>query len=297
MGVFGKAYYHIWNIGFIEASINAIIKSQAAELEVHWVSHHFKDRFFADPFILSVDNDSIKVLVEEFPFFEKRGMISLLIIDKKTYELIEKRSVLKQPFHMSYPFIMRKYNGDLWVAPEASQSGFLFYYTFNDETMVLENQRVLIPEPLLDATIIDYNGLWWLFCTKKGENSNKELFIYYADSPEGPWKSHESNPVVQNLSMARPAGYLVKDGNDLYRIIQKCDKSYGEAVNVSRVQQLTTTEFQEAFLKELHVHGNEYTSGFHTLNSYGDITVVDGLKSVFAPFRRITFEIKNILQK
>lgn len=297
MSIVDKAYYHSWNIGFIEADVKDIVTSGTTQVNVHWVKHSYTDRFFADPFILSVDEKEIKVLVEDFPYYDKRGLICLLTIDRKTYELLEREVVLKQPFHMSYPFIMRKENGDIWVAPEASQSGNLYYYTINPETQQLENQRVLLPEPLLDSTLVEYEGLWWLFCTKRGVNSNKDLFIYYAEQPEGPWTAHAKNPVVKNPAMARPAGYVVKSGNDLYRVIQKCDKYYGEAVNVTRIVRLAKDDYEEVFVKELRAQKDEYSNNFHTVNGLDNLTVVDGIKMQFAPLRRVIYEIMNKLKK
>ena len=296
MKILNKAYYQTWNIGFIESNSTDIIKSDNTEVVVHWVKHCYKDRFFADPFILSVDNKIIRILVEDFPYYDKRGMISLLTVDRYTYELIDKKVVLKQPFHMSYPYIMRKDNGCVWVAPEASQSGNLYYYSIDQKTDLLENQQVLVSEPLLDSTIVEYKGLWWLFCTKRGRYSNRDLFIYYAESPEGPWVPHEKNPVVQNDSLARPAGYLVKIDDDLYRVVQKCDRFYGEAVNVTKVLTLTTQEFDEEFIKEIRPQNSEYSICFHTMNGLGDLTVVDGVKKQFAPLRRVVYEIRNKLK-
>lgn len=293
MGLLNKVYYQTWNIGFVEQSSEKIVKSDTFQIQVHWMKHQYRDRFFADPFILSADDNEIKVLVEDFPYYDKRGMISLLTVDRKTHWLLDKKVILKQPFHMSYPFITRKENGEIWVAPEASQSGNLYYYSINPDTMMLENQRVLVYEPLLDSTIVEYDGYWWLFCTKRGEASNRDLFIYYASVPEGPWIPHLKNPVVQNDAMARPAGYMVKEGNILYRLVQKCDKCYGEAVNVSKVVKLTTSEFEEVFVKELRAQKDEYSHCFHTLNGLGDLIVVDGVKRQFAPLRRIIYEIRS----
>lgn len=293
MGVVNRLTYHTWNIGFVEADVKDIVTNNTTQVNVHWVKHPYKDRFFADPFILSVDEKEIKVLVEDFPYYDKRGMISLLTIDRKTYELLEKKVILRQPYHMSYPFIMRKSNGELWVAPEASMSGNLYYYSINPDTMMLENQRVLVPEPLLDSTIVEHDGHWWLFCTKRGEDSNTNLYIYYAESPEGPWLAHAKNPVIKDASMARPAGCFVKNGDSLYRVIQKCDIRYGEAINVTKVEKLTSAEFKESFAKEIRAQKDEYSECFHTINGLNRITVVDGLRFQFAPLRRIVYEIRN----
>lgn len=293
MDLFSKAYYKIWNIGFIEKSISDVILSDNIYEKVRWVIHNYKDRFFADPFILSIDDNTIKVLVEDFPYYNKKGVISVLYIERKTYRLINKKVVLRQPFHMSYPFIIRKEDGSIWVAPESSSCGALYIYKMDPTTLMLEDRKVIISEPLVDSTIIDYRGLNWLFCTKKGEDSNRKLYIYYAENPEGPYTEHPGNPVVVDDTMARPAGSMFKDGETLYRVIQKCDKAYGEYINVSRIDTLSTTEFKESFVKELRAEDSIYSNAFHTINGYGDICVVDGLRVKFAPLRRLWYEIRN----
>lgn len=297
MNILDRLYYHTWNIGFVEQNIENILFSTENYLPVHWIKHNYKDRFFADPFILSMDNEKINVLVEEFPYYNKKGFISILSIDRKSYELKEKKTILTQPFHMSYPFIMRKSNGEFWIAPEASLSGKLCRYTLNAETSMLINPQILVDEPLVDSTIIEYNGKWWLFCTKRGLDANKKLYIYYADTPEGPYKKHAANPVTNNAMMARPAGNIIKVDGSIYRMIQKCDLYYGETINVSRVDKLTTTEYKETFVKQLHIHKDKYGHAFHTINGFNDLCVVDGVKVSFSPFRKVWYELRNALNQ
>lgn len=297
MNYFEKLYYHHWNIGFIEKSIQDVLLSDCTHVEVHWVKHPYIDRFFADPFILSVSDEEIKVLVEDFPYYDKRGRISMLTVDRESYHLTKKTTILKQPFHMSYPFIMRKKDGEIWVAPEASESGNLYYYFINSETINLENQKLLVAEPLLDSTIVEYNKLWWLFCTKVGENSDKDLYVYYSDNPEGPFKPHTCNPVVSNLSLARPGGYMIEHDNILYRVCQESKNCYGECINVTRIDKLTPSEFKQTFIKSIKAQNDEYSGGFHTINGLSDICVVDGLRTEFAPIRRVIYESINFLKR
>jgi len=291
-----KIYYHTWNIGFVEEDVRDIVMGDATRVNVHWLQHHYKDRFFADPFILTADDSTISVLVEDFPYYDKLGKISLLTIDRNTYSLIDRKVILSQPFHMSYPFIMRKNNDAIWVAPESSQSGNLYCYSINQNTMALGNRQLLLSEPALDSTIVEYDGHWWLFCTKRGEASNKDLYIYYSDTPKGPWTAHSENPVVRDAASARPAGSFIKVGDALYRVIQKCDRHYGEAINVTQINKLSPTEFRETFIKELKAQPDEYSESFHTINGFGDLTVVDGVRLQFAPIRRIVYEIRNKLK-
>ena len=49
-------------------------------------------------------------------------------------------------------------------------------------------------------------------CIRKTDNSNRKLYIYYAENPEGPYTEHPCNPVVVDDTMARPAGSMFKDG-------------------------------------------------------------------------------------
>ena len=296
MNFLSKWFYHTWNIGFIENNINNVILNDDTEFEVNWLKHKYKDRFFADPFILSINNDTISVLVEDFPYWSKKGLISLLTISRRDYSLISKKVILRKPFHMSYPFVQRNDDGCVkWVAPEASMSGNLYRYKFNAEKLMLMDPEVLVPEPLVDSTIIKYNERYWLFCTKRGEDSNSSLYIYYSYTPEGPWMEHKNNPVIHDAMSARPAGSVVEIDKTLYRVTQKCDVRYGESIMVSRIDTLSECDFKEVHLKEIRPKVSRYSHSFHTINGLDNICVVDGLTKELAPFRRVVFELINKL--
>jgi len=288
-----KLFYFIWNIGFIESDIDSIILSDETLLEVKWLNHPYKDRFFADPFILSITDQFIYVLVEEFVFSEKKGIISKLKIDKN-YNLVGREIICEQSFHQSYPFILK--NGDyVNVIPEASQSGCLFMYQYDSVKKILINQKRIINEPLLDASFIYYDNYWWVFATKRGINANKELFIYFSHSIDGDYKFHPSNPVIIDSSSARPAGNLVVVNDNIYRLVQVCNRTYGEFVRVYRVVNLNLQNFEEVFVKELRLNSSVYNQGFHTLNGQDNICVVDGLKRQFSPLNRLVNELKYYL--
>ena len=293
MGVLDKLFYHTWNIGIVERSIYDIIVSTDSQLGVNWVKHNYRDRFFADPFILDLSDTQIQVLVEEFPYSKKKGVISLLTIDRRNYKLLRRKVVLEQPFHMSYPYIHRDLENNVaWVAPEASMSGCLYKYSWNSDAEMLMSQELLIEEPLLDSTIVEHDNRFWLFCTKRGPDSNSKLYLYYSDNQCGPWKEHPLNPVMNDSQMARPAGYMVKVDGYIYRVVQKNDKTYGERIYLTKIEELSTTAFKEVFVKELCAQKDKYSHGFHTINGYKDICVVDGLCKVFSPLRRIFFELR-----
>ena len=296
--MFNKLYYHTWNVGFVNKSIDEVVLSRESVVHANWLKHHYRDRFFADPFILSFDENAIVVLVEDYPYYDKKGVISLLTIDRKDYSLISRKVILSKPYHMSYPFIQRNEDDSVrWIAPEASMSGNLYRYTMDSETNQLLNPEVLINEPLVDSSVVKYDGRYWLFCTKKGDSSNDRLYIYYSDTLEGKWMPHKSNPVVNDAAYARPAGSIVKIGDVLYRVIQNCKNHYGESIKISKIDVLTENEFKESYVKEIKAQKDRFSHSFHTINGLGDICVVDGLCKEFAPFRRVWFELRNLINR
>lgn len=292
MGYKDKLSFHRWNIGFIEAPVKDIINGDNSE--VKWVKHKYRDRFFADPFILDHDAEQIRVLVEEFPFFTRKGIISLLTVDRKNYNLIKKQTIIDRDYHQSYPFILR-YGKKIYLIPEASESGSLWIYEFDGEKVI--DRRPLIKEPLLDSTIIHHGNKWWLFCTKRGAASNSDLFVYVSDNPTGGYNAISKVPLKCDLSSSRPGGYMIEADNEVYRVTQDCSETYGGGITLTKITDLSEKGFQEATIKSIEVNLSEFNEGFHTLNEHEGLTVVDGIKSEFRPLKKILYTLRSKIQK
>ena len=56
--------HNLWDIGFIEEGLADTLTNHNPK--IHWVKKQFKDRWFADPFILDVTDSDIIVLAEEY---------------------------------------------------------------------------------------------------------------------------------------------------------------------------------------------------------------------------------------
>ena len=70
-----------WEIGFVEGGLDAVMGQDP--LKVNWLQHGYKDRWFADPFVLDVSDSEIWVLVEEYRYeTKKEGLLCWLLIDK-----------------------------------------------------------------------------------------------------------------------------------------------------------------------------------------------------------------------
>ena len=75
-------------------------------------------------------------------------------------------------------------------------------------------QTVMDGVYLVDGTLFEYNGRFWLFgaIRVEGGSSHDELYLFSGPSPFGPFTPHPKNPVVSDVRRARPAGRIFFDG-------------------------------------------------------------------------------------
>ena len=100
-----------WEIGFVDNSFTGLVNGEP--LKVHWVELPFRDRWFADPYILDYNDEEIIVLGEEYSDELLRGRIAKLVVDRKTYKLKSWKIILDLPTHLSFPRVVRK-NGEIF---------------------------------------------------------------------------------------------------------------------------------------------------------------------------------------
>jgi hypothetical protein len=280
-----------WNIGFVRNDIKSILLEQKSVLEIHWVKHSYRDRFFADPFILSVSENEIQVLVEEFFYKEWKGVITLLCIDKMSYELINRKVLLDLPTHLSFPFIYRE-NEKIYVLPENANSQSLFLYEYNHKKQELSQIALLLPEPIIDPTLYKFGDYYYLFCTKKGRMENSNLYMYRSLKLMNGYEQISSSPIKINKSSARPGGWMGKIEDSFYRISQNSTTSYGEGLTINKKISNSFDNYEEVPVLSI-LPNSKYKYGIHTLHYYNsDICVVDGLKYIFAPLYKINRFIK-----
>ena len=98
-----KATEQRWNIGFIYESLDKILLGAPISIKV--VKHNYKDGWFADPFILDVDENYICLLVEELYYPTGKGRISKLTIQRKNNRLLKVEPILQLSSHLSFPAI------------------------------------------------------------------------------------------------------------------------------------------------------------------------------------------------
>lgn len=273
-----------WNIGFCDLTPEEFISSGKLG-RVVWLKNPYKDRWFADPFLLNVTEDAITVFVEERMVIADRGYLSELVIDRKTFEIKERYVILETDSHLSYPAIIKK-DGHIYVYPENALGGSLKMYEYNTANHQLVNPMVILDERVADSTILEMDGKYYLIAVKYPESLEK-AYIYESEKIDGPYKQIGDAPIQLSRSCSRPGGnwFIVED--KLYRPAQDCGKNYGGALKIMRVDKLNPFQEEEAFtIQPLNFR---YNLGIHTINFLNGMTVIDGYGYLYPLFGRLYY--------
>lgn len=271
-----------WNIGIIENSIEEIMNGK--KYNIRWVRHHYKDRFLADPFIYKHDEENYYILAEELIFSRGKGTIVLLTVNRKTMKLIARKEVFEDENHLSYP----NYENGTVVAENFKSGGLYRFYI--EENPV--RKELILDQPLIDPTFVEYNGKKWLFATTKEDvdDPNRKLSIFVEKN--GKFVSHKKNPVKDDIKTARPGGKFFEYKGNLYRPAQNSEHIYGEDIRIMKILRLDEEDFQEEEVMTISSHDlDQYNLGLHTFNVGDDYVVVDG----FEYSTQIIQKIKNKL--
>jgi hypothetical protein len=246
--------------------------------KANWHLDPGTERFWADPFPLEYQGRQW-VFVEDVPYASWRGHLSAI-------ELFNDGShsaalpVMVMDKHQSYPFVFT-WNDELYLLPESSAARNVVLWKCEAFPDRWQHVAVLLSNVYMaDATLIEYQGRWWMFAAvaQEGACIHDELHMYFAKSPIGPWQAHPQNPVKSDARNARPAGNLFIEDGVLYRPAQDCSVEYGKATIVNRVDQLDTQVFSETPITKLD---SQCYNGFlrtHTLSRSQNLWAVDGYR-------------------
>lgn len=236
------------------------------------------DRYWADPFVVERDG-RYYVYIEEKLYAAGRGRIACLTMAEDG-QVLDQQVVLEAPYHLSYPFVF-EHQGEIYLLPESAQHRTLDLYRCARFPDRWEPVGTLMRDVYaVDATLLEHAGKWWLFANLKAEGGSSwdRLHLFSADSPlAGNWTPHPSNPIVDDVSSARPAGRIFRRGPDLIRPSQDCSRRYGYAVKFNRILTLDEHSYRETTESALiPPRGNEIIAA-HTWNSAGGLTLIDAL--------------------
>ncbi|XP_077210108.1 glucosamine inositolphosphorylceramide transferase 1-like [Tasmannia lanceolata] len=249
----------------------------------------YPSNFVADPFLF-IQGYTLYLFFETKNSITMQGDIGVArsVDQGATWEYLG--IALDEDWHVSYPYVFG-YHGQIYMMPESSKKGELRLYRATKFPLQWTLEKVLIRRPLVDASLVQYEGYHWLFAsdfTRFGTEKNAELEVWYSNSPLGPWKEHKRNPIFKSDKSlgARNAGRPFIYEGYLYRIGQDCGETYGRRIRVYKVEKLSSEDYREVEVPlgiEESKKGRDAWNGhrYHNLDAQqlpsGDwIAVMDG---------------------
>ena len=234
-----------------------------------------KESFWADPCVIH-EGGRYYVFIEDYPYATAKGHISVIELDRQGI-VNGPTKVLERDYHLSYPCVF-KWNNNYFMIPESAANRTIELYRSVSFPFSWELEKVLMNDVrAADATVVEVDGTWWMFVSIAENCIPDELFLFYADSPLGPWRPHRRNPVKSDVRSSRPAGKLFNWNGGLYRPAQDSSGRYGYAVTINKISQLDAEDFREEDVSKILPNWRKDLVGTHTLSIADDLTVVDCL--------------------
>lgn len=234
-------------------------------------------RFYADPFPI-LHEGRLTLFVEDFVHANDKGIISAVEFGPEG-PLGKPEPVLEQPGHLSYPFVFAR-DGEVWMIPESGTAARVDLFRATAFPGGWVKEATLIDGVVAsDATLIERDGIWWLFATVRdgGGSFSDALHLWSAPDFRGPWKPHPRNPVLIDIASARPAGHMIVRDGQLLRPVQDCRQGYGKALGIARVTRLDGDGFAQEIEAILEAGGPLWPGRrLHSLNSAGGFEFIDG---------------------
>ena len=259
---------YAWLLGICEHGYEDLMAGR-----IHWISDPSSrgKRWYADPFILDYDQDTVTLLVEDFDYKLRRGRIAKLIVSRKNWKVVHRKIILDLDTHLSFPMIWRE-DGHIYVCPENFHSGTWRLYEYDAQEECLKNGRTLVDEKLTDTILYKSSSTYYVLSTYEPIPNAPFLTIYQSDSLMGPFQ--KMGEVAFEERIARNAGMVFVHEGKLIRPAMECNQTYGHAIVF---QEMTLQDGQFSF-KEIgrftSPHPN-YADGAHTYNQYKGMAVLD----------------------
>jgi hypothetical protein len=183
-------------------------------------------------------------------FFEKvlprqPGVICALVT-KDLQHFEDLGEILREPHHLSYPFVFETADNEILMIPESSRHGVTSIYGFREFPQGGYKIRDLLVGQFFDSSAIRVGDRWFLFTT-----SPEGLHIFHTDCLlRGELCPHPLNPITRDLRYSRCGGAPLRIGERLYRVAQDCSDGYGRNINVFEITELSIAHYNESLVKQ-----------------------------------------------
>lgn len=262
-----------YDLAFIQEDIDEVINNKP----IHFIrirNPYYRECWFADPFILDVTESYVFILAEAVWYSTGKGRIAKLTVDKERMEICKVEIILEEPWHLSFPFIIRD-KGKIYVCPESANSGKLFMYELMESHGSTRLSRVatVCNDVIWDSIITNVRGEQRMLTCRSNDfaldiykmDEERKVFIY----------DYSLTSTKQNMRMAGDV-FHYKDID--YLPTQISDKiHYGKAVEIKQINDNNGRIGLSSLRKIKPPHGL-LIEGLHTFNFYKGVIVVDILR-------------------
>lgn len=236
-------------------------------------------RFFADPFVVD-DGKECWLFFEDYHYSRNRAQLSCAPVGENA--LGEVKLVMCLPHHLSYPYVFRDHE-NWYLVPESVAANKVSLYRATRFPTEWVYHRDILDGRWVDPTIWVEQGRYWLFVTSQEPRGFAcQLWLFSAESLEGPWVAHPRNPISTDARYARSAGAVFRSRERLIRPSQDCSGDYGRRIIFNEICVLTPEEYFERPICSLEPEALGPLRGTHTYNRSDNVEVVDGKWPVHA---------------
>ena len=187
--------------------------------------------YFADPFILSENENSVILIVERYSRVSKLGSIisiHLTFTDDNIIK-IERKNLISEKFHLSFPCIYKVFNKTFIVPETASINSLLLYEINEDGTKILRKNKIadgFFVDPVFyknnnEIYLMWYNGI--------SNNDGKNLCCLVDEFPIN--KPIEFK-TIKECSLHRNAGRVIYPN---YKPSQNSTGKYGKGLHLEKI--------------------------------------------------------------
>lgn len=250
----------------------------------------------ADPFPIEVDG-TLFIFAELFEYRNNKGAIGYTKLINGTFT--PWKIVIREKYHLSFPYLFYE-NKDLYMCPEASQSGQLYTYkciSFPDGWI---RDRILFDGCNFSDTIFYKKGneKYGFTCIWDSiDNHSFKAFMVVNNE----CKSLNGTINTLDYYLTRPAGKIYYDdilGKDLM-VSQICKPQYGSGIIFKEFsvdsQNYCEKEVQRLYPKDFNIDSKHKYTGLHTFNASENFIAIDLIWNSFS-IKRKFIALKRIIR-
>lgn len=145
------------------------------------MSNPYKNKWFADPFILEEDDENIQFLVEEFDYSVGRGRIARLMVNKKDNEIKECSIILDLPTHLSFRLSIMLMGKYMFIRRTPLRGGS-YIYRYDKVADKLVEPKLMVNEPIADAIILKDGDNYRMYATRVPDTNGCTIHEYVSNT-------------------------------------------------------------------------------------------------------------------